>query len=100
MSHTLVWRHDDDVVIGYYTLAAHVLVKDQLPLVLWRGSPERIAAALVARLALDRSLQGQGHGSVALAEALGPVVEATNVVAARFVVVDAIDDDAVRFHAH
>ncbi len=100
VSRTFVWHHGDGIVVGYYTLAAHVLVKDQLPRALGRGSPERIPAALLARLALDRSLQGQGLGSVALAEALGRVVEATKVVAARFVVVDAIDGNAVRFYEH
>lgn len=100
VSRTFVWHHGDNMVVGYYTLAAHILVKDQLPRALGRGSPERIPAALLARLALDRSLKGQGLGSVALAEALGRVVGATKVVAARFVVVDAIDDTAARFYEH
>lgn len=97
---TFVWHEGDDVVVAYCTLAAHVLVKDQLPRALGRGSPERIPAALLARLALDSRLQGQGLGSVALAEALSRVVEATKVVAARFVVVDAIDDTAASFYEH
>ncbi len=97
---TFVRHHGDDIVVGLHALAAHVLVKNQLPSALGRGSPERIPEALVARLALDRSLQGQGLGSVALAETLGRVAEVTDVVAARFVVVDAIDDNAVRFYEH
>lgn len=88
------------MVVAYYSLAAHVLVKDQLPRALGRGSPERIPAVLLARLALDRRLQGQGLGAVALAEALGRVVEATRLVAARFVVVDAIDEAATGFYEH
>lgn len=95
-----VWYPVDGVVVAYYTLGTHVLVKDQLSRALGRGSPERIPAALLARLALDRPLQGQGLGAVALAEAFGRVVEATKVVAARFVVVNAIDDSATRFYEH
>lgn len=97
---TFVWHQGEGVVVAYYTLAAHVLVKDQLPRALGRGSPERIPAVLLARLALDSRLQGRGLGSVALAEALGRVVEATKVVAARFVVVDAIDDTGASFYRH
>lgn len=100
VARTFVWHQGDSVVVAYYTLAAHVLLKDQLPRALGRGSPERIPAALLARLALDQRLQGQGLGSVALAEALGRVVEATRVVAARFVVVDAINDAAASFYEH
>jgi len=100
VARTFVWHPGDGVVVAYYSLATHVLVKDQLPLALGRGSPERIPAALLARLALDRRIQGRGLGTVVLAEALGRVVEATKVVAARFVVVDAIDDEASRFYEH
>lgn len=55
---------------------------------------------LLARLALDRSLQGQGLGGALLAEALGRVVVVTNTVAARFVVVAAIDERAAAFYEH
>lgn len=100
VARTFVWHDGDGVVVAYYSLAAHVLMKEQLPRALGRGSPERIPAVLVARLALDSRLQGNGLGSVVLAEALGRVVEATTAVAARFVVVDAIDAEAARFYEH
>jgi len=53
---------------------------------------------LLARLAVDRSEQGKGLGALLLAEALRKAVAAGEAAAARFVVVDAIDDDAVRFY--
>ena len=59
-----------------------------------------MAAVLLARLALDSALQGRGLGGVLLAEALGRIVSATEVIAARFVVVDAIDDAAAGFYHH
>jgi GNAT superfamily N-acetyltransferase len=100
VARTFVWHYGDGVVVAYYSLAAHVLIKDQLPRALGRGSPEHIPAVLLARLALDSRLQGEGLGSVVFAEALGRVVEATKAVAARFVVVDAIDAKAARFYEH
>src|SRR5665647_1734143 len=45
-----------------YSLARHRLVRDELPKSVGRGSPSEVPAVLLARLALDRSLQGQGQG--------------------------------------
>jgi ribosomal protein S18 acetylase RimI-like enzyme len=53
---------------------------------------------LLARLAVDRRDQGKGSGALLLSEALRKAVAAGEAVAARLVVVDAIDDDAVRFY--
>jgi ribosomal protein S18 acetylase RimI-like enzyme len=49
-------------------------------------------------LALDRSLQGQGLGAELLWDALARAVTANYAVAARVVVVDAIDDAARSFY--
>jgi GNAT superfamily N-acetyltransferase len=96
---TFVW-HVDEQVVAYYTIAAHLLVRDDLPRALGRGNPVQIPAVLLARLALDKTLQGQGLGGALLADALGRIVTVTRTVAARFVVVDAIDDAARRFYEH
>ncbi len=87
-------------MLAYYSLTAHLLQREELPRSLGRGGPRQIPAVLLARLALDRSLQGQGFGGALLADALGRVVAATETVAARFVVVDAIDEPAVSFYEH
>ncbi|KLL13080.1 MULTISPECIES: GNAT family N-acetyltransferase [Protofrankia] len=93
---TFVWSADGRVV-AYYTIAAHLLMRDDLPRSLGRGNPVQIPAVLLAKLALDKTLQGQGLGGLLLADAVGRVVEATRTVAARFIVVDAIDEQAVSF---
>ena len=95
---TFVWQSDR--VVAYYTLTAHLLVREDLPKSLGRGGPRQVPAVLLARLALDKTLQGQGLGGVLLADALARIVEATQTVAARFVVVDAIDEPAVAFYEH
>ncbi len=88
------------VVVGYFTLAAHLLRRAEVPSSVGRGSPEAIPAILLGRLALDRSLHGQGLGGQLLLDALERAVDASMRVAGRLVVVDAIDDDAARFYAH
>lgn len=55
---------------------------------------------LLARLALDEHLHGQGLGGALLADALKRVVAATALVAARFVVVDALHETATAFYEH
>jgi len=97
---TFVWTAESDplVVTAYYTLSAHLIVRDSLPRRLAHGNPEQIPAALLARLALDARLHGQGLGSVLLADALTRLAAATETVAARYVVVDAIDDGAAAFY--
>jgi GNAT superfamily N-acetyltransferase len=95
-----VWHRGDNWVLAYYSLAAHLLQRDELPSTIGRGGPRQIPAVLLARLALDRTLHGEGLGGVLLADALRRVIAATDTVAARFVVVDAIDEHAASFYEH
>lgn len=97
---TWVWTARDEVVLAYFALGGHVIERDSLPARLGRGSPDRIPAVLIARLALDESFQGRGFGGALLADALSRTVAATDIVAARFAVVDAIDARAADFCAH
>ncbi|MFI7541779.1 GNAT family N-acetyltransferase [Actinoplanes sp. NPDC049599] len=96
---TFVWS-GDELVVAYYTIAAHLIVREDLPRSLGRGNPAQIPAVLLARLALDKTLHEQGLGGVLLADALQRIVIATRTVAARFVVVDAIDQGAHGFYMH
>lgn len=103
VARTFVWVEPDsdrDRVLGYYSLTGHRLVRDDLPRSIGRGSPREIPAVLLARLALDRTHQGGGKGGALLAEALARIVVATDIVAARFVVVDALHEKAVSFYEH
>jgi GNAT superfamily N-acetyltransferase len=96
---TWVWTQDGPVV-AYFTLAGHLIERGDLPARLGRGSPDRIPAVLIARLALHETLHGRGLGGTLLADAVSRIVAATDIVAARFVVVDAIDEQAADFYSH
>jgi GNAT superfamily N-acetyltransferase len=97
---TFVWHGGDKVAVAYYTLAAHVIERASLPRSVGRGSPDQIPAILLARLALDKLLHGQGLGGALLAEALARAAIAAENVGARFAVVDAIDEPPARFYEH
>ncbi|WP_368733157.1 GNAT family N-acetyltransferase [Streptomyces alkaliphilus] len=96
---TFVWvESGGSKAVAYYSLTAHLVEKGTMPSRLGRGSPEQCPAVLLARLALDKKLQGRGLGGVLLADALEQVVLAVRNVAARFLVVDALDGEAVAFY--
>ncbi|MGL4743131.1 MAG: GNAT family N-acetyltransferase [Dermatophilaceae bacterium] len=95
---TWVWTDQHGAVVGYYALAAHKVARADIPGPVGRGGPVEIPAVLLARLALAESLRGQGLGAVLVADALRRVVDATQVVAARLVVVDARHDRVAQFY--
>ena len=97
---TFVWHAGDHEVVAYFSLAAHLIKRDVLPKKVGRGAPEAVPAILLARLALDRRLHGQGLGGELLWDALTRAVAASELAAARVVVVDAIDEGAVPFYEH
>lgn len=84
--------------MGYYALAAHKVARDEVPSKVGRGGPVEIPAVLLARLALSEALRGQGLGAVLVADAMERVVDATQTVAARLVVVDALHERVARFY--
>lgn len=88
------------VVAGYFAIAPHLVERDKMPRRIARGAPRQIPAVLLAKLALDRSIQGHGLGSELLIRALGTIVESARVAGGKLVVVDAINDVAQRFYEH
>lgn len=86
-------------VIGYYGLSAGSLDANDLPEGLRRRLPRYpVPVVLLGRLAVSRSHQGQGLGSILLADALQRIVQASQVMAVYAVVVDALADRAAEFY--
>lgn len=89
----------NDGVAAYFSLTMGSVLRAEAPAKLVRGLPGYpIGMVLLARLAVARHEQGKGLGALLLAEALRKAVAAGEAAAARLVVVDAIDDGAVRFY--
>jgi GNAT superfamily N-acetyltransferase len=97
---TFVWHAGNGVVEAFFSLAAHLVQRAAVPKKVGHGAPLAIPAILLARLALSRALQGRGLGSELLWDALTRAVSASDVAAARVVVVDAIDANAAKFYQH
>lgn len=97
---TFVWHEGVDRVVGYFSLAAHLVVRAELPKRVGRGSPASIPAVMLARLALDAELHGDGLGGELLWDALTRARAASDIAAARLIVVDAISSQAASFYEH
>ncbi len=96
----LMPRVRPECVAGYYALSSQEIdIRDLPPELTNRiGKYSRIPATLIGRLAVDRSLQGQGLGEVLLADALRRSLAASRSVASFAVLVDAKDENAARFY--
>lgn len=88
----------DRVPIGYFTLAATGIALAELPEPVAKRLPRfpRVPAILMGRLAIDARHQRQGHGEFMLLDALSRALR--NEIASYAFVVDANDDNAVRFY--
>ena len=92
---------DDLRVSGYFSLTMASVLRQEAPARLVRGLPSYpVGAVLLARLAVNRTDQGRGLGSLLLAGALRKAVAAGEHAAARVVIVDAIDGQAAAFYRH
>ena len=89
-------------VLGYYTLSASALGLDALPPEVVQKLPRypQLPVTLLGRLAVDRSVKGQGLGEFLLLDALHRSLQTAATIASMAVVVDAKDDAAARFYAH
>lgn len=59
-----------------------------------------VPVALIGRLAVTKEFQGNGLGSIMLADALQKVSQASSVLAVAGIIVDAKNDAAILFYAH
>ncbi len=87
-------------VVGYYALAMGSVAHAGAPSRLRRGMPDPVPVVVLARLAVDASQQGSGLGAALLVDALRRAVRGGREIAARAVVVDAIDGRAAAFYDH
>ncbi len=86
-------------VIGYYTLASGALVFEHLPPDASRKLPKHpVPVVLLARLAVDQSVQGQGLGEGLLFDALHRTLTLSSDLGVHAVEVDALDDAAAAFY--
>jgi len=87
------------LVLGYYAVTPHDTYRENLP-VTAAGGLSVVPGYLIAQLAIDRSIQGQGLGAELLFDALQTIVAASSVAGGRLIIVDALHEQAIRFYEH
>ena len=88
-------------VKGYYTLSNASIPREDLPLSIAKKLPrayQNPPATLLGRLAIDKSLAGQGMGGSLLAKALERCYYQSELIGSMAVIVDPIDENAKRFY--
>ena len=91
---------ENSQIIGYYTLSMTSIYLGELPNSIAKKLPKYplIGVTLIGRLAVDKNYKGMGWGKLLVMDALDKSLEASKQVASFAVVVDAIDEQAVKFY--
>ena len=93
---------DEDEIKAYYTLSTNSVERRLLPRPIVKKLPPSyvdLPATLLGRLAVNKGYQGQGLGEAILVDALKRAYFASMLVGSMAVIVDPLDEAAVKFYA-
>ena len=98
--YVIVNLENPQIIIGYYTLSMTSIYLGELPNSIAKNLPKYplIGVTLIGRLAVDNNYQSMVWGKLLVMDALYKSLEASKQVASFAVVVDAIDERAVKFY--
>lgn len=85
-------------VVAYYCLAAGAVAVTAAPGRVRRNMLDPIPMAVLGRLAVDRSLHGQGLGKALLRDALLRTLRAAETIGVQGILVQALGEDARQFY--
>ena len=85
-------------VLAYYALASSAITVDDAPGRFRRNMPDPIPVVVLGRLAVDRSLHGQGVGRALVRDAGQRVIQAADTIGIRGLIVHALSEDAKAFY--
>jgi GNAT superfamily N-acetyltransferase len=85
-------------ILGFYALTVCEVMADELPEDLARKLPPRVPGIRLGRLAVDRSVQGQGLGELLLMDAIKRAQLVLEHVGVNALFVDAKDTRAAAFY--
>jgi GNAT superfamily N-acetyltransferase len=93
--------HRNRLVVGYYSLTAGGVSKEEAPSRVAKGMPNYpIGVILLARLAIDQGERNSGLGGALMKDAMARCVSAADSIGARAILVHALDDEARGFYEH
>ena len=99
-SRTFIVQAAEGRVVGYYALAAGAVSRSAATSGVRRNMPEPVPVLVLARLAVDRRMQGRRLGAALLQDAVKRAVSVSQDVGVRALLVHALDESAKAFYLH
>lgn len=97
----VVLDEERDRVVGYYAVTVASLEREEATGRASKGMPRHpIPAMLLARLAVDESIQGEGVGAMLLADAMQRTLLVAEETGIRLLLVHVLDEAARDFYLH
>ncbi|MDD5271204.1 MAG: GNAT family N-acetyltransferase [Methylovulum sp.] len=91
----------DTAIVGYHTLVVGDVAYEGVPERLAKGLPRHpVPVMLLARLAVDRTRQGQGLGAALVTDAMRRTLQVADIAGVRALLVHAKDEAAKGFYAY
>ncbi|HFA51998.1 MAG TPA: GNAT family N-acetyltransferase, partial [Bacteroidetes bacterium] len=101
LSACFVWSDEENNIKGFYTLSNAGIPREAMPDEISKKLPrvyESLPVTLLGRLAIREKNKGQGLGKLLLVDALKRSCEASEVIGSMAVIVDPIDENAIKFY--
>lgn len=93
-----VWtQRDDNKVMAYFAINPTQVDRLEDGISKSAAKLDRAPAFMISKLAVDRSIQGQGVGKDLVLDAVGRIVRVAQLGGGRLIVVDAIDEPSADF---
>ncbi|CRY56772.1 Predicted acetyltransferase [Yersinia intermedia] len=89
---------DGPKVLAYYSLASSAVASIAAPGRFRRNMPDPITVVVLGRLAVDKSLHGQGIGRALVRDAGLRVIQVADTIGIRGMLVHALSDEAKAFY--
>ena len=89
---------DRQKVVGYYSLSAGAIAREEAPKMWRRNMPNPLPVLLVGRLAIDKSYHNKGLGSALLRDAMLRAVHVSGDAGVFAILVHALSERAKRFY--
>lgn len=94
----LISGSEQKQIKGYYSLSPCLVELNQLPENMAKKYPKPIHCALIGRLAVSKSQQGQGFGSILLVDAIRKAVSSSEKIPTPMIIVESKGDSATKFY--
>lgn len=92
---------EQDRVVGYHALSVASIEHSDATERVRKGMPRHpVPAMLLARLAVDRAVQGKGIGAFLLKDAMSRALAVAEQAGMRLMLVHAVNEDAQAFYEH